>query len=44
MLKEDGPVFVTLHVEQGPPVKRDYEELYKPERRAALRRELAKGV
>ena len=43
LLKEEGPVFVTLHVEQGAQVKRNYEDLYKPERRAALRRELAKG-
>ena len=42
ILKADGPVFVTLHVEQGPNIPRDYEELYRPERRAALRAELAK--
>ena len=40
LLKEDGPVFVTLRIEQGAPVARDYEDLYKPERRAALRRAL----
>lgn len=43
MLRSDGPVFATLHVAQGEDIPRNYEELYRPERRAALRQELAKG-
>jgi len=42
LLKADGPVFATLRIEQGPDVPRDYEDLYRPERREALKRELAK--
>ncbi len=44
LLKEDGPAFITLMVEQGPLTPRSYDEMYRPERRAALRRELAKGA
>jgi sulfopyruvate decarboxylase subunit beta len=44
ILNADGPAFATLHVDQGADIPRDYEELYKPARRAALRDALAKGV
>ena len=41
ILKQDGPTLVALHIEQGPPLaKRDYDGLYRPERRAALRQAL----
>ena len=43
LLEDDGPVFITLMIEQGPLTPRSYEDMYKPERRAALRRALAKG-
>ncbi len=35
-----GPAFVVLPIDQGPLGPRSYTELYRPERRAALRREL----
>jgi thiamine pyrophosphate-dependent acetolactate synthase large subunit-like protein len=41
LLKEDGPAFVTLMIEQGPLGPRSYDEMYRPERRAALRKALA---
>ncbi|MGE3710453.1 MAG: thiamine pyrophosphate-dependent enzyme [Hyphomicrobiaceae bacterium] len=37
LLTEDGPSFVTLMIEQGPLGPRSYDEMYRPERRAALR-------
>jgi sulfopyruvate decarboxylase subunit beta len=40
ILKEEGPVFVELMVEQGPLGPRSYTEMYKPERRKALREAL----
>jgi thiamine pyrophosphate-dependent acetolactate synthase large subunit-like protein len=43
LLKEDGPAFVTLMIEQGPLGPRSYDEMYRPERRAALRKALAAG-
>ena len=43
LLKEDGPAFVTLMIEQGPLGPRSYDEMYKQERRDALRRELVKA-
>ena len=43
LLKETGPVFVTMHVAEGPSVEREYEELYRPARRAALREALRAG-
>ncbi|CAN0060036.1 unnamed protein product [Phaeothamnion confervicola] len=44
ILNAEGPVFVNLHIEQGPPRPRvGYEQLYTEERREALRRELAKA-
>jgi sulfopyruvate decarboxylase subunit beta len=42
ILKEEGPVFVELMVEQGPLGPRSYTEMYRPERRKALREALAK--
>ena len=44
LLASDGPVFITLIVEQGPLTPRSYDEMYRPERRAALRRELAESA
>ncbi len=46
ILKEDGPVLVTLRIAQGSPVKKGegYEEFYRAERRTALRAALAKGA
>jgi sulfopyruvate decarboxylase subunit beta len=40
ILKEEGPVFVEMMVEQGPLGPRSYTEMYKPERRKALREAL----
>ena len=40
LLKQNGPVLVTLRVAQGADVERHYEELYRPARRAALRHTL----
>ncbi len=37
ILKEEGPVFVDVIIEQGPIVPREYDEMYKPERRRKLR-------
>ena len=37
LLKSDGPQFVTLMIEQGPLGPRSYDEMYRPERRQALR-------
>jgi thiamine pyrophosphate-dependent acetolactate synthase large subunit-like protein len=37
LLKEEGPVFADLIIEQGPLGPRSYEEMYKPERRRKLR-------
>ena len=36
LLAEEGPVFVCLNIEQGPLSARDYNEMYKASRRAAL--------
>ena len=44
LLKDDGPAFVTLVIEQGPLGPRAYDEMYRQERRDGLRRELAKGA
>lgn len=41
ILKEEGPVFVEMMVEQGPLGPRSYTEMYRPERRKALREALA---
>jgi thiamine pyrophosphate-dependent acetolactate synthase large subunit-like protein len=41
ILKEEGPVFVELMVEQGPLGPRSYTEMYSPARRKALREALA---
>ena len=44
LLKAEGPVFAVLRIEQGHiPEPLDYADLYKPERRAALRAALAAG-
>ena len=40
ILKEDGPVFVEMVIEQGPIVPREYEEMYSPARRKKLREAL----
>jgi thiamine pyrophosphate-dependent acetolactate synthase large subunit-like protein len=40
LLAEDGPVFVCLDIEQGPLSAREYSEMYKASRRAALREAL----
>ena len=40
ILKEQGPVFVDVRIEQGPIVPRVYEDMYKPARRQALREAL----
>jgi thiamine pyrophosphate-dependent acetolactate synthase large subunit-like protein len=37
LLKEDGPVFVDLLIEQGPLSSRDYSDMYSAARRAAFR-------
>jgi phosphonopyruvate decarboxylase len=37
ILREDGPVFVDLKVEQGDEYPMDYENLYKAERRSAFK-------
>ncbi len=44
LLQSDGPAFVTLQIEQGPLGPRSYDEMYRPERRAALRKVLAEGA
>ena len=40
ILKAPGPVFGCVQIEQGPLGPRSYKEMYRGERRAALRREL----
>ena len=40
VLKQDGPVFATLHVEPSKPLTYDYPRLYDPARRKALKAEL----
>ena len=37
VLKQDGPVFATLHVEPTKPLTYDYPNLYDPARRKALK-------
>lgn len=37
LIKEQGPVFADLRVEQGPLGKRDYKDMYSAARRAAFR-------
>jgi sulfopyruvate decarboxylase subunit beta len=37
VLKQDGPVFATLHVEPSKPLTYDYPKLYDPARRKALK-------
>ncbi len=37
LLNDEGPLFACLDVEQGPLGPRDYKEMYRPERRKALR-------
>ena len=37
MLKQDGPVFATLHVERSKPLTYDYPNLYDPARRKAIK-------
>jgi len=45
ILRECGPTFVNLIIEQGPPRPRvGYDHLYTEERRAALRRELGRPL
>ena len=43
LLANDGPAFVNLRIEKASGAKHNFESLYRPERRAALRRELAKS-
>ena len=43
VLGETGPVFATLHVERTRPLTYDYPALYAPEKRRAIKAELAKG-
>ena len=40
ILKEEGPVFAEMMIEQGPLGPRSYTEMYRPERRKALRKAL----
>ena len=40
ILKEEGPVFVEIIIEQGPIGPRSYEEMYRPARRQKLREAL----
>jgi sulfopyruvate decarboxylase subunit beta len=40
VLKQDGPVFATLHIEPSQPLTYDYANLYDPARRKALKAEL----
>jgi thiamine pyrophosphate-dependent acetolactate synthase large subunit-like protein len=42
VLRQEGPVFATLRVERAGPLTYDYAKLYAPERRAALKAELAR--
>jgi sulfopyruvate decarboxylase subunit beta len=41
VLRAQGPVFAVLKIEEGHITKHDYPDLYKPERRKALREALA---
>jgi len=43
ILTEPGPTFVCLRIEQGPSIERNYEDLYRPARRAALKAALKAG-
>ena len=43
VIKQDGPVFATLHVEPSQPLTYDYANLYDPARRKALKAELLRG-
>jgi len=43
VLRAQGPVFAVLKIEEGHIEKHDYEDLYKPQRRQALREVLAAG-
>jgi thiamine pyrophosphate-dependent acetolactate synthase large subunit-like protein len=43
VLYAEGPVFAVLKIEEGHIERHDYEDLYKPERRQALRDALASG-
>lgn len=38
LIKEPGPVFVSLMIEQGPLGPRDYKEMYRGERRVAFKK------
>jgi sulfopyruvate decarboxylase subunit beta len=40
VLKQEGPVFATLHVEPSGPLTYDYPKLYDPARRKAIREAL----
>ncbi len=42
VLRQDGPVFATLHVERSQPLTYDYPKLYDPARRRALKAALQK--
>ena len=44
ILKEEGPVFADLLVEQGPLGPRSYDEMYRPERRRKLHEILKAGA
>ncbi len=43
VVKQDGPVFATLHVERSKPLTYDYPKLYDPARRKALKAALQQG-
>ncbi|HEY2185418.1 MAG TPA: thiamine pyrophosphate-dependent enzyme [Xanthobacteraceae bacterium] len=43
VIKQSGPVFVTLRVEPSKPLRYDYPKLYDPARRAALKAALQQG-
>jgi phosphonopyruvate decarboxylase len=43
VLKQDGPVFATLHIEPSQPLTYDYPKLYDPARRIALKAALRNG-
>jgi thiamine pyrophosphate-dependent acetolactate synthase large subunit-like protein len=44
LLKEQGPVFVDLLIEQGPLGPRDYSDMYAASRRVSFRKALAAGA
>src|SRR5690349_24309470 len=44
VLEQEGPVFATLYVERSRPLKYDYNELYSPARRAAIKAELQRSA